>query len=80
MVFVPELLQGVGADVMVREGQAVLGDERAGPAAVEADGGFLHVLEPRVSRLEAVFFLELLAWRIVEQPHAFVAERGRAGG
>ena len=47
------------ADVVVGHDQAVGGDERAGAAAVEADGRFLQVLEPFLRRLEAVLFLEV---------------------
>ena len=71
-VFVTELLQGVGADVMIRYHQAVLGDKGTGAAAVETHGRFLDVVEPRFGHVEAVFFLELFARRVVEQPHAFV--------
>ena len=72
MVFIPEFLQRVRADMMVRQHQPVLGNKGAGAAAVEAHGRFLNVFEPRVRRVEAVFFLELIARRVVEQPHAFV--------
>ena len=72
VVLVAEFLEGVGADVMVGDDEALRGDERAGAAAVEADGRFLDVLEPRVGHVEAVFFLELFARRIIEQPHAFI--------
>ena len=70
-----QLLQGVGADVVVGHHQPVGRDERAGAAAVEAHGRLLHVLEPGFGRIEVVFFLEQLARRMVEQPHAFVAAR-----
>ena len=76
VILVAELLQGVGADMMVGNDQAVLGHERAGAAAVETHGRLLDVLEPRVRQVKAVFLLELFAGRTVEQPHAFVrAER-----
>src|SRR5713101_5489937 len=43
-----DLLQGVGADVMIGHDEAVLGYEGAGAAAVEANGGFLDMFEPGV--------------------------------
>ena len=72
VILVAELLQGVGADMVVGNDEAVFGNERAGAAAVEAHGRFLDVLEPRVGRVEAVLFLEQFARRMIEQPHAFV--------
>ena len=72
MVLVAELLQAVGAHVMVGHHQAVGRDKRPGAAAVEADGRLLHVLKPLVAGLEVVLFLEVFAGRVVEEPHAFV--------
>ena len=79
-----DLLQRVGADVVVGHHQAVGRDERARAAAVEADGRrLLQVLEPLGGRLEAVLLLELLQRQVVEEPHALVGvhdtSRGQGG-
>ena len=66
---------------MVGDDQAILRNERARAAAVEPDGRLLNVFEPGVGDLEAVFFLELFARRIGEEPHAFVGvEWGKKRG
>jgi hypothetical protein len=75
-----ELLQRVGADVMVRDDQAVLAHERARPAAVEADARFHQVIEPGIGHFEAVLVQNLAPGRIGEQPHAFLGVRRKRGG
>ena len=66
VVLVAELLQTVGADVVIGHDQAVRRDERAGAAAVEAHRGFLHMFEPGIGGVETELFLEQLAGRVVE--------------
>src|SRR4029077_354322 len=65
----------VESDMMIRQNQAVRGEKGAGAAAVEADRRFLQMNEPGLGRLEVVALLEQLAWRPVEEPHAFVGDR-----
>ena len=80
VLLVADLLQRVGADVMVGHHQAVRRDERAGAAGVEAHRRLLHVVEPFGGRLEVVLLLEIFRRRVVEQPHALVAEDGLRQG
>jgi hypothetical protein len=53
------LLQSVGADVMVRDDEAVRRNEGPAPARVEANAGFLEMFEPLRRRLELIFFSKL---------------------
>ena len=80
LVLAAELLQGVGADVVIRQHQPVGRHERPGAAGIEAHARSLQVLEPGLIGLEAVLFLEDLPGRIVEEPHAFVSQSGRTAG
>jgi hypothetical protein len=74
-----QLLQGVGADVMIRDDKAVARDERAAPAVIEADARFLKVIEPLRRGIELIFLLELFCRRIIEKPHPFIgAKRAEA--
>src|SRR5262249_39832504 len=75
-----ELLDGVGADVVVGHDQAVGRDERGRAADVEADRGLLDVLQPLVRGLEVVVLFEVLTRRLVEQPHALVGAGREEGG
>ena len=52
------LLQRVGADVMVRDDEAVRRNEGSAPARVEANTGLLEMFKPLRRRLELIFFLE----------------------
>jgi len=52
---------------MVGHHQAIGGDERSRPAAIETHRRFLQMLEPRGSGLEMVFVLQNLEWGIVER-------------
>jgi hypothetical protein len=70
-----QLLEDVGADVVVGHHQPVARNERARAAGGETHGRLLHVLEPLGARLESVARLELLEWRVVEQPHTLVGRR-----
>ena len=76
MLRVANFLQRVGADMVICNNKTVRRYERAAASGVEADTGFLQVLEPLGCRLEMVFFFELLErWRI-EKPHSFVRRGG----
>ncbi len=75
-----QALQEVRRDVVVRHHEAVGGHDRAGAADRDADGGLLHVLEPRGRDLEAVALGELLRRRVVEEPHALVGRSGSGEG
>jgi len=66
------LLKRVGPDVMVGHHEAVRRYKRTRTAAVEADGRFANMFEPLIGGVEAVFILEKLFRRVVEQPHTFV--------
>ena len=70
---VAELLEAVGADVMVGEDKTFRGDERPRAPRIEADARLLEMEEPFRRRLEAVILLEPLERRLVEQPHPLVA-------
>ena len=71
-----DFLQRVRADVMVGNQEAVRAQETAGPAGVEAHGGFLQVVKPRLGSVELIPFAEQLARWLVVEPHAFVRPRG----
>ena len=62
--------------MVVGDEQAVRRDERPRAAVVEAHGREPGVFEPGVGEVEVVFLFQALAWRIVEQPHAFVGVGG----
>src|SRR6266567_9442915 len=69
-----DLLEGIEADVMIRDDKAVRRNERAATAGVETDARFLEMLEPLRCRLETILFLELFErWR-VEEPHPFISD------
>src|SRR5262249_36256304 len=72
-----KLLQVVGTDVVVGHDEAVCRDERPGTARVEANAGFLDMLEPLRRGLEPVLLLDGGEGRGVEEPHALVGEGGR---
>ncbi len=74
VLLIAELLQRIGADMVVREDQAVGRDERPGAAAVETHRGFLKMFQPAIRWLEIVFFFQQLAGRIVIEPHALVRD------
>ncbi len=57
-VLCAELLEAVGADMMICHDEPVSGDKRAGAAAVETDAGSLQVEVPVVARREVVPLLE----------------------
>src|SRR5579871_181488 len=73
---------------MVGEDQAVGGDERAGAAVIETDGGEARMVEPSLGEFEAVFGLDLRGGRKVVEPHTLVGasnaeyseDRGRRNG
>ncbi len=67
-----DLLEGVGADVVVGHHQAVGRDERPRSARVEPDRRESQVVEPGFGGLEVVFLLERLEREVVEDPHSFV--------
>ena len=71
-----DLLESVRTDVMIRDQQSVLAHEAAGAAGIEAHGGLLQMLHPRVGGLELMAVLENLTRRLVEEPHAFIGQRG----
>ena len=75
----PHLLEGVGADMVVGDHQAVTRYKGGGAAAVEADGGKADVVEPGIGEIEAVFGFDLGAGRGRVEPHAFVGAKGAAG-
>ena len=52
-----DLLEGVEADVMIRDDEAIGGNEGAASSGVEADARFLQMLEPLRRRLEIILFL-----------------------
>ena len=58
--------------MVVRDDQAVRRDEAAGPTAVETHGRQPGVLQPAIRQVEAVLVFEVLARRVVEEPHTFV--------
>ena len=74
-----ELLQVVGPDVVVGDEQPIFADEASRTAGIEADGGFLQVLEPGIRGLELVVLFEDLPWGVVEEPHALVRKRDERG-
>ena len=57
---------------MIRNQQSIRADETARSAGIEANGGFLQVLQPGVRGVKLVTFAQKVARRLVEQPHAFV--------
>ncbi len=61
---------------MVRDDEAVGGNEGAGAAGIEAHARFLQMLEPLRRGLELILLLQLLERRIVEKPHAFIGASG----
>ena len=75
----PHLLEGVGADMVVGDHQAVTRYKGGGAAAVEADGREADVVEPDIGEIEAVFGFDLGAGRGRVEPHAFVGAKGAAG-
>ncbi len=75
-----DLLERVGADVMVGHHQAVGRDERARPAAVEPDGRRPQVLDPSGRRLEAVHLLQMPQRQVVEDPHPLIGEHSSPQG
>ena len=74
-----DLLERVGADVVVGHDQAVARHERPRAAVVEPDGRRPHVLGPARRRREVVALLEGLERQLVERPHPFVGEHGPSG-
>ena len=52
-----QLLQSVGADVMIRDRQTIGGNEGAASAGVEAHARFLQMLEPLRRRIEMILLL-----------------------
>ena len=72
MLLAADFLQCVGADVMIRDHQSILGNERSAAAGIEADARFLQVLEPLRRWLEIVFFFELLERRRIKEPHPLI--------
>ena len=73
-------LQRIGADVMIGNQQAVRAHETPRTAGVEAHGGFLQVLEPRVGGVELMAVAQKLARRLIVEPHAFVSARRKGHG
>ena len=74
-LFGTEFLQCIGPDVMIGNEQAVTADETARAAGIEADGGFLQVVEPDLGGVELIAFAQQGARRLVEEPHPFIAGR-----
>ena len=75
-----QLLQGVGADVVVGNEEAVLADEAARAARVEADGGLLQVIEPGWGGVKPVTLAQEFAGGLVEEPEAFVGAGAKSQG
>ena len=69
---VAELVQRVGADMVIREDETVLGNKFSGTAAVEPHRTLLQVLQPFILHVEVVLLLQLLARRLVVEPHPLV--------
>ena len=65
-------LQHVQANVVVGNDKPVRRNKRAGPAAVETDGGLLQVVEPGSRLLEFVAILEELEGRVGVKIHSLV--------
>ena len=63
--------------MVVGNQEAVGADEAAGTAGIEADGGFLEMVEPGVGGVELVAVAEDLARGLIEEPHALVGHGGQ---
>ena len=72
MLLGADLLQCVGANVMIRHDEAILGNNFARAAAVEAHRGSLHMVQPRIGQLKAMTLLQEFSRRIIEEPHPLV--------
>jgi hypothetical protein len=57
---------------MIGNEQAVGADKTAGTAGIEADAGFLQMIEPGVAGVELITLAEDGAGRLIEEPHALV--------
>src|SRR5262249_48416728 len=57
---------------MISHNETIDRDKSAGPAVVESDRGVHCASQPTVRKLKAIPALQLISWRVVEEPHAFV--------
>ncbi len=70
------LLQGVCGDMVIGHNQSIGTDKGTGSTAVESYRGFLQMLQPFVGGFEVVFGFKMCLGRVVEQPHALIAQEG----
>ena len=74
------LLQCIRTHVMIGNAESVSGNERPASTGIESHARFLQMFEPLRRGLELILLLELLEWRIVEQPHSFVGSGRKCCG
>src|SRR5215472_3174464 len=72
MSFGRQLLYTGGTDVMICEGQSVSRHKRSRAAIVESDRRETQVIQPVLSQFETVLGFDLVFWRFIVEPHAFV--------
>lgn len=73
MLWIADLLQGVGADMVICYHKTIRRYERAAASGVEANTRFLQMFQPLLRRLELILLFELLERRRIEQPHSFIS-------
>ncbi len=72
VAFRGKLLDALRAHVMVGEGQSVGRHEGSGAAVVESNRRQAKVVQPRLRDFKTVLGFDLVFWRSVVEPHAFV--------
>lgn len=70
-------LKGISGNMVIGHYQAVCRNKRTRTTTVESHRGFLQMIEPGICGFEIVLGFEVCLGRIVEQPHAFIAQKRR---